>query len=42
MYSVVTIVSINNTVLPFQVAKKVDLKSSHCKKKTYVTMRDNG
>ena len=42
MYSVVTIVSVNNTVLPFEVAKRVDLKSSHCKNKTFVTMCDNG
>ena len=42
MYSVVTIVSINNIMLSFEVAKKVDLKSSHCKKKTFVTMCDNG
>ena len=42
MYSVMTVVSINNAVLPFEVAKRVDLKSSHCKKKTFVTMCDNG
>ena len=42
MYSVVTIVSVNNTVLPFEVAKRVDLKSSHCKNKTFVAMCDNG
>ena len=37
MYSVVTIVSVNNTVLPFEVAKRVDLKSLHPKKKIFVT-----